>query len=75
MVYTILKHPNKNNSQEISINTLSTSEFNSLEQEISVSYIEYMIHNIRVENQMEKAVNDLENHHSDSKVQCDGFWS
>jgi hypothetical protein len=54
---------------------LSNSECNSLEQEISVSYIEYMIHNIRVEIQMEQAVNDLENHHSDSKVQCDGFWS
>ena len=75
MVDTILKNPNKNNSQETNINTLSTSECNSLEQESSVSYIEYMIHNIRVEIQMEQAVNDLENHHSNSKVQCDGCWS
>ena len=76
VVDTILKNPNKNNSQETNINTLSTSECNSLEQESSVSYnIEYMIHNIRVEIQMEQAVNDLKNHHSESKVQCNDFWS
>ena len=75
VVDTILQNLNKNNSRETNINTLSTSECNSLQQESSVSYIEYMIHNIRAEIQVKQAVNILENHHSDPKVQWGDFWS